>query len=78
MIIEKVLKLTVRPTVKSKANAHFVGLDFKERDAIFSDNYFDISAGITRTVTIAKKDLDKPASAEELRAQLTLRSVFDI
>lgn len=78
MIIEKALKLTVRLTVKSKAYARFVGLDFKERDAIFSDNYFDMSGGTTRTITIAKKDLDKPATAEELRAQLTLRSVFDI
>lgn len=65
-------------TVKSKAYARFVGLDFKERDAIFSDNYFDLSAGISRIVTVAKKDLDKPATAEELRAQLTVRSVFDI
>lgn len=65
-------------TVKSKAYACFVGLDFKERDAIFSDNYFDLSAGVSRTVTVAKKDLDKPATAEELRTQLTVRSVFDI
>jgi beta-mannosidase len=65
-------------TVKSKAYARFVGLDFKERDAIFSDNYFDLSAGISRIVTVAKKDLDNPATAEELRAQLTVRSVFDI
>lgn len=65
-------------SVKAKAYARFVGLDFKERDAIFSDNYFDMSGGTTRTITIAKKDLDKPATAEELRAQLTVRSVFDI
>lgn len=65
-------------TVKAKTYARFVGLDFKERDAIFSDNYFDMSGGTTRTITITKKDLDKPATAEELRAQLTVRSVFDI
>lgn len=65
-------------TVKAKAYARFVGLDFKERDAIFSDNYFDMSGGTTRTITIAKKDLDKLATTEELRAQLTVRSVFDI
>ncbi|WP_339287538.1 glycoside hydrolase family 2 protein [Paenibacillus sp. FSL E2-0201] len=65
-------------TVKAKAYARFVGLDFRERDAIFSDNYFDMSGDTTRSVTIAKKDLDKPATAEELRAQLTIRSVFDI
>nr|WP_147614460.1 glycoside hydrolase family 2 protein [Paenibacillus odorifer] len=64
--------------MKSKAYARFVGLDFKERDAIFSDNYFDLSAGVSRIVTVAKQDLDKPATAEELRAQLTVRSVFDI
>ncbi|OMD43466.1 beta-mannosidase [Paenibacillus odorifer] len=65
-------------TVKAKAYARFVGLDFRERDAIFSDNYFDMSGDTTRSITIAKKDLDKPATAEELRAQLTIRSVFDI
>ncbi|GGF86387.1 beta-mannosidase [Paenibacillus albidus] len=65
-------------TVKSKAYARFVELGFKEADAIFSDNYFDMSAGVERTVTVAKKDLGKPATADELRAQLTVRSVFDI
>ncbi|MDH6369939.1 beta-mannosidase [Paenibacillus sp. PastF-3] len=65
-------------TVKAKTYARFVGLDFKERDAIFSDNYFDMSGGTTRSITIAKKDLDKPATVEELRAQLTVHSVFDI
>jgi len=76
--IKRVFINNFQNTVKSKAYARFVGLDFKERDAIFSDNYFDLSAGISRIVTVAKKDLDKPATAEELRAQLTVRSVFDI
>ncbi|MEK3867891.1 glycoside hydrolase family 2 protein [Paenibacillus sp. FSL H7-0716] len=76
--VKRVFINNFKNTVKSKAYARFVGLDFKERDAIFSDNYFDLSAGVSRTVTVAKKDLDKPATAEELRAQLTVRSVFDI
>ncbi|WP_269473525.1 glycoside hydrolase family 2 protein [Paenibacillus odorifer] len=76
--VKRVFINNFKNTVKSKAYARFVGLDFKERDAIFSDNYFDLSAGVSRIVTVAKQDLDKPATAEELRAQLTVRSVFDI
>ncbi|MEK4189905.1 glycoside hydrolase family 2 protein [Paenibacillus sp. FSL L8-0494] len=76
--VKRVFINNFKNTVKSKAYARFVGLDFKERDAIFSDNYFDLSASVSRIVTVAKQDLDKPATAEELRAQLTVRSVFDI
>ncbi|MNC22369.1 hypothetical protein D3C75_703690 [compost metagenome] len=64
--------------MKAKAYARFVELGFRETDALFSDNYFDLPGGGTRTVTVAKKALGVPASAEELRRQLTVRSVFDI
>ncbi|MEK4330214.1 glycoside hydrolase family 2 protein [Paenibacillus sp. FSL R7-0297] len=65
-------------TVKSKAYARFVALDFKQTDAIFSDNYFDMPGGAARTVTVAKKALSSSRTAEELYGQLSLRSVFDI
>ncbi len=64
--------------VNSRAFARFVELDFKELDAVFSDNYFDVAAGVERIVTIAKKNLGTSYTAEELRGQLTVRSVFDI
>lgn len=65
-------------TVKSKAYAWFVELDYKDTDAVFSDNCFDMPGGAARTVTVVKKDLSSSSTEEELRGQLSLRSVFDI
>ncbi|MGX1830946.1 beta-mannosidase [Paenibacillus taichungensis] len=65
-------------TVDSKAFARFVELDFSELDGIFSNNYFDLSAGGRKTISLKKDDLNKPASLEELQSQLIVRSVFDL
>lgn len=63
--------------VTSKAYARFVELDLSEADAIFSDNYFDLSAGDIKHLEILKSDLSKPLTADELKTQLTVRSLFD-
>jgi beta-mannosidase len=65
-------------TVDSKAFARFVELDFSELDGIFSNNYFDISAGDTKSIYLKKNDLTRSASLEELQSQLIVRSVFDL
>ncbi|MCL6456365.1 MAG: glycoside hydrolase family 2 protein [Gorillibacterium sp.] len=65
-------------TIKSKAYARFVELSFRELDAIFSDNYLDLSAGVEKTVYIEKKQFSMPASIEEIKEQFKIRSVFDI
>ncbi|MUG88660.1 glycoside hydrolase family 2 protein [Paenibacillus timonensis] len=65
-------------TLTSEAYARFVELDVTELDAIFSDNYFDLSAGAQKTVTILKSAMSRPAELAELRERLTVRSVFDI
>ncbi|MNO06760.1 hypothetical protein D3C81_2286820 [compost metagenome] len=62
----------------SEAYARFVELDFAGLDAIFSDNYFDLSAGTRKTVTVAKSALSRPAGLTELQERLTVRSVYDI
>lgn len=63
--------------VKSKAFARFVELDIKEADAVFSDNFFDLSAGCGRRIEIRKDRLSKNLSLADLRSQLTVRSLID-
>lgn len=65
-------------TVSSAAFARFVELDLAEADAVFGDNYFDLSAGHSKTVVLRKADLSVPLTAEDLRKQLKLRSLYDI
>ncbi len=54
--------------------ARFVEVKFAGFDVIFSDNYFDIPAGETRTITCRK-----PAGAtlKELEEKLTLKHLFE-
>ena len=63
--------------VKSKAFSRFVELDIKEADALFSDNFFDLSAGAARKIEIRKERLSKNLSLAELKSQLTVRSLID-
>ena len=60
--------------VKAGASfAKFVGLDLEHDDVVFSDNFFDLDAGQTRTIDVPRQAISK----EALQKQLTLRSVFD-
>jgi len=64
-------------TLQSVAFAGCVCLDLKNDDAIFSDNFFDMSAG-ERTVTVKKSALSVPLSRECFSEQLTILSLYDI
>lgn len=61
----------------SKAFAKFVELTLHEVDAIFSDNYFDLSAGIVKEIEVKKDRLSQVLSLEELKSQLAIRSLID-
>lgn len=70
------LELTMRETsrmyqvdVRAKKLARRVMLDTREGDCIFSDNWFDVPAGATRTVYIDKVDTDL-SSLDALKDQL--------
>lgn len=63
--------------IKAKAFARFVELDLKYADAIFSDNFFDLSAEDRKIVEIKKKSLTSCLTIETLREQLTVRSLYD-
>ena len=60
-------------TIKSEKPAIYMELDFKEIDAVFSDNYFHMCGGETRTVLLDKEDY----KLEQLKEQITVRSLFD-
>ncbi|MDD3819077.1 MAG: glycoside hydrolase family 2 protein, partial [Actinomycetota bacterium] len=64
--------------LKSKTFAKSVELDLKEADCRFSDNYFDLTAGDEKIVTVEKSDISKNISIVELKEQLEIRSLYDI
>jgi beta-mannosidase len=64
-------------SVTSKSFAKNIELDFKSLDGVFSDNYFDLTPGQRKKVEIRKKDLSRPASLEDIKKELTLRSLID-
>jgi len=65
-------------SVRAAAFAKSVELSLGEADALFSDNYFDLSPGETVVVRAARDRLSHSLSRAEFEQQLRLRSVFDI
>jgi beta-mannosidase len=63
--------------VTAASFAKFVELDFKEDDAVFSDNYFDLTASKPRRIELLKSNLSKELTLEELKSQLAVRSLYD-
>jgi beta-mannosidase len=61
----------------SQSFAKYVELRLAAADARFSDNFFDLSAGETKEVTVPKARLSQPLSAAELQRQLRVRSLID-
>ena len=59
--------------VSADVFAKNVYLDFRDRDLVLSDNYFDLTAPEAYTVTAQTQ-----ASAAELLPQLTVKTVYDI
>ena len=59
------------------AFARFVELDLREADGIFDDNYFDLTPGEEKTVTLRKANLSRALTAAQLEEQLTVRSLYD-
>ncbi|MBK8047845.1 MAG: glycoside hydrolase family 2 protein [Anaerolineales bacterium] len=61
--------------VTAKTLARFVELSVEGVDVVFSDNYFDVPAGRTRTVRAARPE---GMTAEELKAAFKARSLYDV
>jgi len=65
-------------TVTTDAFAKYVALDLKTADCKFSDNYFDVSPGTPKTVTVSKDSLTEALDLNAFRDQLKQRSLYDI
>jgi beta-mannosidase len=63
---------------RSEAFAKGVALDLAEADCIFSDNYFDLSAGADKVIEVEKSSLSKELTLEQFTRQLTVNSVYDL
>lgn len=68
-----------RISLKSDKLACFVELDFEDRDAIFSDNYFYLSRPEGREIELLKKDIIGEAikDKDDLSKKLLVRSLRD-
>jgi beta-mannosidase len=64
--------------VSSKAFAKSVELDLKNNDAVFSDNYFDISKDECKTVYVDKSGLIDKITYEEFVNNIMVRSMYDL
>jgi len=60
--------------VKTQFLARFVELELEGADGIFSDNYFDLPAGKSQTVTCPLPD---GWMLEQAKAALRVRSLYD-
>ena len=66
-------------TVKSRAFAPFVEMDFEDADVIFSDNFFTISSDKPVKIILDKSDIRNGSfkDAEDLKERLILTTVAD-
>ncbi|MBW8349474.1 glycoside hydrolase family 2 protein [Bacillus sp. IITD106] len=57
--------------------AKYVELDLADADCKFSDNYFDLSAGDIKKITVQKASLSREISLEEFKGNLSVRSIYN-
>jgi beta-mannosidase len=58
--------------------AKYVELDLLNGDCRFSDNYFDLSYGDNKMISVDKSTINEAINIEEFSSKLTVRSIFDI
>ncbi|MBX5436847.1 MAG: glycoside hydrolase family 2 protein [Alicyclobacillaceae bacterium] len=63
--------------VRSEAFAKYVAIRLAGADAVFGDNFFDLSAGGSRIVTVKKAALSRPLTLAEFQQRLRLISLYD-
>lgn len=65
----------IKISISSNTFAKFVRLDLENTDVVFSDNYFDITGGNKKTISVEKMSTN--ISLEEFEKQLRVTSLFD-
>lgn len=63
--------------VSSDAYARFVELKLIDAEVIFSDNFFDLSKGTKKVISINKANLQQNLTLKHVQCNLTARSLFD-
>lgn len=63
-------------TLTANSFAHYVELELKHHDALFSDNYFDLNKGEAVSVVTSGENIES-LTAEEFEKELKVRSIFD-
>lgn len=64
--------------IRSDVYAKYIELALKNADGKFSDNYFDLSGGAAAKVSLWKESLSKLMTIDEIRRNLSVRSLFEI
>jgi len=64
-------------SLRAEAFAQFVSLDLRDADASWSDNIFDLSASVTKSIAVPKSSLSAPLTLQQFRENLVVRSLFD-
>ena len=64
--------------VRAEAFAQYVALDLENADAVFDDNFFDLSSDEEKIVPLHADRIRADLSLEDVRRQLTVRSLFDL
>ena len=59
--------------IRANTYAKYVQLSFLENEVIFSDNYFDLLPGVTKTITYKNAD-----DRKDILSKLKVVSLFDI
>lgn len=75
LVMEHAEKFVI--SLNSKAFAKFVEIDLSYADVILSDNYFDLSAGVSKTISVEKSDISICLSLSQLKEKLKIRSIYD-
>lgn len=76
IVIDHPEEFVIELTSSSFAKA--VELDLRSVDLRFSDNYFDLSAGDVKRISVKKSTLSKAMTCEEFEAELMIFSLYDI
>ena len=72
---EGVDAFTIR--LQAQRFAKYVELQLQNVEARFSDNYFDVTPGLTRVVQLKKSNLSRWLTLDEVRQDFRVRSLFD-
>ncbi len=63
--------------IRSHSLAKYVEVSLAETDAVWSDNYFDVTPGQARVISVMKSTLPEEMDLQEYRRQLRVRSLYD-